>query len=381
MNSIEQGISESTILPFPSDNEVLQPNENEITSSSHICKQPVPTGLFPNIATQSIKRPVNAIPQEILPQNSSPIKIEPIEFVNSQNDDPLGDRTSITGKNTSLSTQSNWPCDKGFEFNFVDLLTNDSDLSGWTGLVSFDSLQSLMKYIPNGESIAASYGMSLRNLIVMVLVRTKMNIPFEQMTVLFPMNATLLAKCFSEFLPILEATTSISIPPIARSQANTNDTVLILERPVISTIGKIRKITTRKNSIRVNPAGKITAVKSTSVPSAAQMIPPQQDSERISSENVTSTNLTFRDSMLINVGVKESGILPSLRSTASSSIAFASRKTEECKKTIDIIKSYRILNEKVAPSMSLYMDIIVRLVCGILNFNNTTSFSDTILQW
>lgn len=79
----------------------------------------------------------------------------------------------------------------------------------------------------------------------MVLVRTKMNIAFEQMNVLFPMKSIILAKCFSEFLPILEAVTSTSIPPIDKPQAYIMDTVLTLERPVISTIGKIYKITTK----------------------------------------------------------------------------------------------------------------------------------------
>lgn len=359
--------------------------------------------LLPNLATQINKSQLslNAIPKQNPMETSSLLKIDPMEFVDSQYDDPLGDpsdqnySTTLPGKKSSLSmaAKSNRTSDTEFRLNFVDLLTTDNDLNGWTGVESFDSLRSLMKHIPNGENIAAGYGMSLRNLIVMVLVRTKMNIPFEQMSVLFPMKAKLLAKCFSEFLPVLEAATSTSIPAIAKSQANIQGTVLILERPVITTIGKIQRITTRKNSIRVNSAGKITAVISTSVPlpetSNDQMkSTQQQDSERIKSANISSTD--FQDNMLIKVGVIEQP-QPTLTkcrtaptvptSTASTSIAIAPAKTAECKQTIERIKSYRILNEKVAPSMTLYMDMIVRLVCGVMNFNKTTSFSDTILKW
>lgn len=209
-----------------------------------------------------------AVPTRNLPPpDDSFIKLEPIDF-----DDPLADTSNIkhiraeafsVNRRQTITTQANWPGDQEFRFNFVDLLTSDRDLNGWTGLVSFESLQSLEKRIPNGENVATTYGMSLRNLIVMILVRTKMNIPFEQMTVLFPMKTTLLAKCFSEFLPILEAATSSSIPPPSKSTANVKETELVIERPSITMVGKeglIRKITTSKTAIRINPAGIITNI-------------------------------------------------------------------------------------------------------------------------
>lgn len=206
-----------------------------------------------------------AIPTRNLPPpDNSFIKLEPIDF-----DDPLADTSNIKysraeafsiNRRQTIATQANWPGDEEFRFNFVDLLTTDRDLNGWTGLVSFEYLRSLEKRIPNGDSIAATYGISLRNLIVMTLVRMKMNIPFEQMTVLFPMKTTLLAKCFSEFLPILEAATSSSIPPPTKSTVK--ETELIIERPSITMVGKgpIRKITTSKTAIRINQVGTITGI-------------------------------------------------------------------------------------------------------------------------
>lgn len=96
---------------------------------------------------QNVTNPVNAIPKPNLPESSSPI--HPMEFVDSQIDDLLGDISNPNcGKlRFSIATQSNGPTDKDFRFNFVDLLT---------GLVSFDSLHSLMEHIPTGERIAAA---------------------------------------------------------------------------------------------------------------------------------------------------------------------------------------------------------------------------------
>lgn len=197
-----------------------------------------------------------------------------MEFNDGEVDDPFTDMADtnfidcitadMMSSRISIATQVNWPGDEQFRFNFVDLLTTDRDLNGWTALRSFDCLQSLVERIPKtGETIAATYGLSLRNLIVMVLVRTKMNISFDLMTVLFPMKASLLSKCFSEFLPILEEATRSSIPPPEKTNNNVKDTELVIERPTISKIGLkgiIRKITTSKTAIRINPIGTITAV-------------------------------------------------------------------------------------------------------------------------
>lgn len=236
-----------------------------------------------------------AIPTRNLPPpDTTYIKFEPIDF-----DDPLADSSNIKYSQTeafsgnsrkSIATQANWPSDAEFRFNFVDLLITDRDLNGWTGLVSFESLQSLENRIPDGESVAATYGMSLRNLIVMVLVRTKMNIPFEQLTVLFPMKTTLLAKCFSEFLPILEAATSLSIPPPTKSAVK--ETELVIERPSIAMVGKeglIRKITTSRTAIRINQVGTITGIvplsgktNETPPPAAEKFLKRERPAERIS---------------------------------------------------------------------------------------------------
>lgn len=291
--------------PFPSKNEelrktwasVLQMDVKDIDMSFRICQQHFERTdyaesmqlpklcllevlicfYFVDMLQKTFKLFNNVIPKLNLPTPSSFIKIEPMdtEFDDGyEADDPLtgsSDANFIDCLNAdtiktrvSIATQVNWPGDQEFRFNFLDLLTTDRDLNGWTGLTSFDCLQALVKRIPKtGENIATTYGISLSNLIVMVLARTKMNIPFEQMTVLFPMKASLLSKCFTEFLPILEEATRSSIPPPQKTNNNTKDTELVIERPTLSNIGSkgiIRKITTSKTAIRVNPIGTITAV-------------------------------------------------------------------------------------------------------------------------
>lgn len=52
--------------------------------------------------------------------------------------------------------------------------------------------------------------------------------------------------------------------------------------------------------------------------------------------------------------------------------------TVQCKQTIQRIKSFKILYDKVAPSMAMYMDPIVRLVCGVINLKKTTNGNDPL---
>lgn len=356
---------------------------------------------------KTIKLFKNVIPKLNLPTPSSFIKIEPMdveeELANSQADDPLIDPSEdpsdtnfidyITAdmmmkSRISIATQVNWPGDKEFRFNFLDLLTTDRDLNGWTGLTSFDCLQSLVKRIPtSGANIASTYGLSLPNLIVMVLVRTKMNIPFDLMSVLFPMKAALLSKCFSEFLPILEVATRKSIPPPEKIKNIVKDTEFIIERPTISNVGSkgiIRKITTSKTSIRINPIGTITAV--VPIGTCKQNRNPEQTSSAAKFDLILDENtgilkpasisrlltaFIFNHFLRCSIYFADVQSKPPIRADFVSSSNIPPN-TEQCKETIQRLKSFRILNDKVAPSMALYMDTIVRLVCGVLNYSKVS---------
>lgn len=94
---------------------------------------------------------------------------------------------------------------------FYESLKTDKDIFVWTGIPNNKMLKciehcvggKLKKRMPH----IIGFDITIRGLIILVLVRLKVNLSFDQMAILFKMRPIHLAKYFSEFLPMLKMAT------------------------------------------------------------------------------------------------------------------------------------------------------------------------------
>lgn len=117
--------------------------------------------------------------------------------------------------NTKLrdtSTQVNYL--KSAQPSFYDLLKTDKDLSCWTGIPNNSlllNIEKCVKQVKLAANTIKDLDLSVRGLIILVLVRLKVNLSFDQMAVIFKQRPIYLSKCFAKFLPILKGATESTV--------------------------------------------------------------------------------------------------------------------------------------------------------------------------
>lgn len=106
---------------------------------------------------------------------------------------------------------------------FYDALKSDKDIFVWTGIPNNQMLKNIelcVRQLGKPTPIIKGFDISIRGLIVLVLVRLKVNLSFDQMAIIFKMRPIQLSKYFAEFLPMLKIATENTI---LTSTASTKD--------------------------------------------------------------------------------------------------------------------------------------------------------------
>lgn len=96
----------------------------------------------------------------------------------------------------------------------MDDLKTNKNLTAWTGLPSFQCFHNIeycVKNLSSAQETLDKLKTPVHILIVLVLVRIKVNLTFEQMSVIFDMASKKISQLFEEFLPILRTVTGSAI--------------------------------------------------------------------------------------------------------------------------------------------------------------------------